>query len=601
MICLVTRNSTLADELREQLGALNLSVIIVSAESDDFLGALYRFGVSAAVVDSRLGTLPSGVCEDILNGLGQRMPVIVLDVRNHAQQHEGDDESDHEHHNFSDKVTLLRDPQAIDIIATLGACGVLGYAGQKIWRRSVPFYNSQIAVNMLKDNRGISVLTIDASNFRKLEMEYGTHVYATVKEIFQSILNDMWGKPGCFRTEDILCRRSIHGNTYYVFLNRSRTTGSLPLPGIVEEISDRLNRRIQNALWRELFADRKSRRIPDCVTSIPNVAVGYASALHNPCLEPAEIVDTVLDQSQAVARVQADRIRDRQRELMHTLIQGSDLLFAKFQAIFHLPKLTADMVSEAKKTKSIRGLNSELFGFESLIRVNTQALEQMLGGEENAILEPKFLRPDVLFSVAGYTKVSLELDQACLQQAAMYSKNLPGALMVNILPRNLYYIERLLHIFDNRNNIVFEVSESEAINNSDLMAEVREMLRKHNMGIAADDFGRGYAGLERVISIRPDMIKFDRSLIEGIHLDRVKQAYVRGLVRAAKLLNTTVLAEGVELWEEAEALQAMGIDLIQGFLLHMPQSVEEIATQIDLNDKDKDKDDDSQLKLDTVA
>jgi EAL domain-containing protein (putative c-di-GMP-specific phosphodiesterase class I) len=119
---------------------------------------------------------------------------------------------------------------------------------------------------------------------------------------------------------------------------------------------------------------------------------------------------------------------------------------------------------------------------------------------------------------------------------------------------------------------MFEVSESEAISNLDLMLKVRESLAKMDMRIAADDFGKGYNGLEQIIRMKPDLIKLDRSLIQDIHKDHPKQAFVHGLVRAAQISKSTILAEGVELWEEAEILKSMGIDLIQGFLLHRPQA-----------------------------
>jgi EAL domain-containing protein (putative c-di-GMP-specific phosphodiesterase class I) len=138
---------------------------------------------------------------------------------------------------------------------------------------------------------------------------------------------------------------------------------------------------------------------------------------------------------------------------------------------------------------------------------------------------------------------------------------------------------------------MFEVSESEAINNLDLMLKSRDHLERHNMGIAADDFGKGYSSLERIIKIRPDVIKFDRGMIQEIDKDPVKQAYVRGLVTAAKILNTTILAEGVETWEEAAVLKEMGIELIQGFLLHRPMAAKIIKDQLGIKEAAKDDQD----------
>ena len=62
-------------------------------------------------------------------------------------------------------------------------------------------------------------------------------------------------------------------------------------------------------------------------------------------------------------------------------------------------------------------------------------------------VDSKYLRPDVMFSLAKNTKVALELDQACMRHAAKYAKGLPGCLMINILPRNLYHIDKLKEQF----------------------------------------------------------------------------------------------------------------------------------------------------------
>jgi EAL domain-containing protein (putative c-di-GMP-specific phosphodiesterase class I) len=51
---------------------------------------------------------------------------------------------------------------------------------------------------------------------------------------------------------------------------------------------------------------------------------------------------------------------------------------------------------------------------------------------------------------------------------------------------------------------------------------------------------------------------------------------VAGLVQSVKVIEAATLAEGVELWEEAAALQSIGVELIQGYLLHRPERAESI-------------------------
>jgi EAL domain-containing protein (putative c-di-GMP-specific phosphodiesterase class I) len=196
--------------------------------------------------------------------------------------------------------------------------------------------------------------------------------------------------------------------------------------------------------------------------------------------------------------------------------------------------------------------------------------------------------------MAAHCKVSLELDQVCLALGTREGSRLPGKLMVNILPRNLAHLERLSHLISARGSLVFEISESERIANPEAMQRVRRYIQAIGCSIAADDFGKGHGSIERVIQLRPEIIKLDRSLVDNIHQDPGKRIFAEGIVKAARLVNAKVLAEGVEKWEEAQVFKEMGVDLIQGYLLHRPQSLEEIQKQIS-------KPDDSETKLDSVA
>ena len=199
------------------------------------------------------------------------------------------------------------------------------------------------------------------------------------------------------------------------------------------------------------------------------------------------------------------------------------------------------------------------------------------------------INPDVLFSLAKSVKFNLELDQVCVKQAMKHGLNLPGALMINILPRNLYNFDVLQELVKASRDIIFEVSEAEAINNFDLMIKIRADVKRMNMRIAADDFGVGYAGFDRVIQLEPDIIKLDRSLVSNIHVERSKKGFVQGLIDAAKKLDAKILAEGVENIAELEVLRSMGVEYVQGFLLHRPESAPHILSQLNIEYKNKEE------------
>ena len=572
MIVILSKRSDLVQTLIKTMTLSGVDCVVGKTGSAQSVDLLYAGEVTGAVVDPTHDSIPEFAWHDMLANLGRRLPVVVLG---------GDDTAKSRGGRHIDTVTWLRNPTSEDVVAVLDSCGALGGRSSGRAHDVVPMFNPQIALHMLKSNGALSVLTINASSFRKVAIEYGTEVYHRLQDTFQQLLFELWGTAGSFRSADVLCRRSAQSNTYYVFLEQSRTTNAVPAPGILERLADRLVVRLQNLIWNELLLDKKTRRLPDCISVVPEFSVGHATAIHNPCVDSVELLDHLLEGSFDVARVQLRRMKDRQKELMQTLIQAGDLLFPNYQGVFHLQRITKEIVDQVNVVKSIAPLKDHIYGFESLIRVRRDILDTRVANDGLVFLESRFLRPDVLFSLAQSTKVALELDQACLQKGVEHSKDLPGVLMVNILPRNLYHIERLQHMLEQRSNIIFEVAESEAISNFDLMMKVRNELTRMNMGIATDDFGKGFAGLDRIIKIRPDLIKLDRSLIEDIHEDLPKQAFVRGLVEASKIAKSTILAEGVERWEEAVVLKEMGIDLIQGFLLHRPQSAEMIKRDLE--------------------
>lgn len=575
MIVIALQDTDLADKLRDDLAEVGLESKIIRVRDKVFLSEFYESNVIAIIADDNFPAFPREATIDILNSLGRRLPVLIVQSSVSRYSPIGESKS----HEFNDQLTVLNSWNYNEILTTASLFGgIKADQGVKGRCKSIPFYNPQIPISMLRGFGGLGILTIDASSFNKISVEYGIDVYNSMKDVFHDILFSLWGQAGNFRDSDVICRTSLTSSSYVIFMNRSRETGALPYPGALEKVADRISNAIHNSLWDELFAPRKNRRIPECVQSIPLVGVGFFGVLNNPCIDVQEILDSGLDASKQMASSQQKRGRERQRELMQTLIQSEDLLRPFYQGVFNLQNLSKELVEDVRKSQSIAPLRSHIYGFESLIRVNQEAVQKENNFESG--VDSRYLRPDVLFSLAKYTKVALELDQACMKHAARVAKSLPGTLMINILPRNLYYIDRLKESFERTDNLMFEVSESEAINNLELMMKSREHLERHKMGIAADDFGKGYSSLERIIKIKPHVIKFDRGMIQDIHMDPVKQAYVRGLVKAAKILNTTILAEGVEIWEEAEILKEMGVELIQGFLLHRPQELEQISKQI---------------------
>ena len=123
------------------------------------------------------------------------------------------------------------------------------------------------------------------------------------------------------------------------------------------------------------------------------------------------------------------------------------------------------------------------------------------------------------------------------------------------------------------NNLVIEITESKPCNLDKLMNFV-ENSRKCGFLIALDDVGTGYSNFDRISSIKPDIIKLDRSIIENLDKDYHKKVIFRSMFRLASKMGILLLAEGVETEKEVLYSLELGADLLQGFYFSRPIEID---------------------------
>lgn len=119
--------------------------------------------------------------------------------------------------------------------------------------------------------------------------------------------------------------------------------------------------------------------------------------------------------------------------------------------------------------------------------------------------------------------------------------------------------------------LVAEVQETVVMDdeNGQIFRTLSE-LRRRGVEIALDDFGTGYGALKHLRSWPVDMLKIDRSFVDGICTSRRDRAIVASILQLSQDLGFRVVAEGVETAAQAALLREMGCDLGQGFGLGRP-------------------------------
>ncbi len=120
--------------------------------------------------------------------------------------------------------------------------------------------------------------------------------------------------------------------------------------------------------------------------------------------------------------------------------------------------------------------------------------------------------------------------------------------------------------------IVLEITERASIEKMGDITNIVKNLRLLGYRLAVDDLGTGYAGLSSFTQLSPEIVKLDRSLVEGVDSNATKQRVVRAMLQLCADLKMQVISEGVETEAERSALASLGADLLQGYLFGRPAS-----------------------------
>ncbi len=189
--------------------------------------------------------------------------------------------------------------------------------------------------------------------------------------------------------------------------------------------------------------------------------------------------------------------------------------------------------------------------------------------------EPTLEHPEALLGTAALLGRSDELTRAIYLKIAAYAPQLPDErlLFVNVHPPDL--LDHSLHGIGSplapfAERIVLEITERASIERMGNISNLVRDLRLLGYRLAVDDLGTGYAGLSSFTQLSPDIVKLDRSLIEGIDHNLTKQRVVKAMLSLCADLGMLVISEGVETATERDALALLGADLLQGYLYGLP-------------------------------
>ena len=126
--------------------------------------------------------------------------------------------------------------------------------------------------------------------------------------------------------------------------------------------------------------------------------------------------------------------------------------------------------------------------------------------------------------------------------------------------------------------LTVEITESMMMEQDEEILRRIEILRNMGVGLSIDDFGTGFSGLSRLVSLPVTELKIDKTFVDRCQTEKRIQSLLEAIISIGQSLNLMVIAEGVETKEQFELLRSMNCAVIQGYYFSRPIPADEIAT-----------------------
>ncbi len=212
--------------------------------------------------------------------------------------------------------------------------------------------------------------------------------------------------------------------------------------------------------------------------------------------------------------------------------------------------------------------NGRVFAYECLLRG--------IGEDGNLVA------PGRIFEAAREAGMLFDLDRAArikaIEEAARH--DMDSYVFINFNPTSIYdpvyCLKSTMQAIErsgiDRSRIVFEVTESDEVRDTDHLYNTLAFYRNAGFKVALDDLGAGYSSLNLLARLRPDFVKLDMYLAHDVESDPYKAMVASRLMDLARDLEVRIVAEGIETEEQWRWFHNAGADFMQGYFFARPAS-----------------------------
>ena len=186
--------------------------------------------------------------------------------------------------------------------------------------------------------------------------------------------------------------------------------------------------------------------------------------------------------------------------------------------------------------------------------------------------------PFYFLEIAKKAKLYKQLSKIVVRKSFEAFKNNDYEFSINITIEDILdkkfntYLISILEEYNISNRVIFEIVESEDIQDFDEVENFITKIKAYGCRISIDDFGTGYSNFEHLMRLQADFIKIDGSIIKQIATNKRSALITSVIVAFAKEMNIKTIGEFVETKEINDKLIELGVDKSQGYFFDRPQA-----------------------------
>jgi len=411
---------------------------------------------------------------------------------------------------------------------------ILAYLFYKQWKKNnidplTHLYNRNLLTQIANriDLTQTTVIVADIDYFKRINDRFGHDVGDIVlKAVARSLLQAV-------RIDDIVIRYG--GEEFLILLRNMRNK---------EQIKEIAHRILHEVSKHPIRIGKHSIKVT------VSMGVNPYSGQHTSLDEAIQHADKMLYQAKASGRNRVVILDDQPnqetmlllKEIMHAI--ESNQVKAFFQPVAHIE-------------------SGDIINFETLARIVDK---------HGKIRLPKHFLP-----IIRGTNIYHELCKAMLYQAFNTIKIYQVHVTINFEMIDFYdntlfeIIEEVIESYaEYSDHLTIELLEEHPIDDIETIVVHLERLRAFGIKVALDNFGKGYAGFDNLIHLKPDMLKIDGTIVKKAHHEQEARAILQSIATICKRLKIHAIAKCVEDEATITLLKECGIEYAQGFFIGRP-------------------------------